>query len=202
VSTPAGCTYYSIDIEASGPIPGRFNLVSLGATVIHERPTSVLQIGPSIELLFRPVFEGQDPEANRIHQIPLERLMQDGLEPTLALRRLSDFVRSTTDPGTKATFVGHVAVFDWMFVAWYYHWFGIENPFGYKAIDTKSMAIGALHLNWLDTGKETLDARLGLAAQPDSTLHNAQADASHQAQLFVALMKKIGLANEAPSALP
>ena len=187
-------TYYSIDVEASGPVPGLYNLVSLGAVAIHPRPDGTLSLGESCYLELRPVFAGQDPDANRIHGLDPARLQREGLEPAVGLARLNDFVARTCAPHTKPTFVGHVAVFDWMYLAWYYAWCGLENPFGYKGIDTKSLAVGALALPWDRTGKETLLPRLGLADQPAETVHRADADARHQAELFVALMRAAGLA--------
>lgn len=192
--SPSKHTYYSIDVEASGPVPGLFNMVSLGAVAIHEREHGRLEIGPTFYVELRPAFAGHDPGANAVHGLDLEKLQRDGLEPAAALRQLSAFVAQTLDPGTKATFVGHVAVFDWMYVCWYYAWCGLENPFGYKGIDTKSLAMGALGLSWDQTGKETILPKLGVSPQPEHTVHRADADARHQADLFVALMRASRLA--------
>lgn len=186
------CTYYSVDIEASGPVPGLFNLLSLGVTVV--RPGSAgLEVGESLYLEFRPVFAGNDPGANAVHGLDLDRLQREGLEPAEALRRLSEFVERTQVPGTAPTFVGHVAVFDWMYLAWYYAWCGLRNPFGYKGLDTKSLAMGVLKVPWWDTGKETLIPALGMEAQAEETVHRADADARHQAEILVALLKRAGI---------
>lgn len=188
-------TFYSIDVEASGPVPGLYNLLSLGATAIHWRPGRRLEVGASCYLEFRPVFAGHDPQANAIHGLDLARLQREGLEPATGLQQLSAFVSRSCDVGTKPTFVGHVAVFDWMYLCWYYAWCGLPNPFGYKGLDTKSLAVGALHLPWGETGKEVLLPRLGIPEQDPQTLHRADADARHQADLFIALMRSAGLAS-------
>jgi DNA polymerase III epsilon subunit-like protein len=190
---PSGCTYFSVDVEASGPVPGLYNLVSLGATAVTRGEDGRHRVGDSFYAEFKPVFPGQDPGANEVHGLDPERLAREGQEPHAALAALSEFVARQTVPGTTPTFVGHVAVFDWMYVAWYYAWAGLPNPFGYKGIDTKSMAMGALRLPWLETGKETLCARLGLEEQDAPTVHRADADAAHQARLLVALLEQAGL---------
>lgn len=189
----SGCTYFSVDVEASGPVPGLYNLVSLGATVVTRGQDGRYRVGESFYAEFQPVFPGQDPGANQVHGLDPEHLARAGQSPRAALAALSDFVARATEPGTAPTFVGHVAVFDWMYVAWYYAWAGLPNPFGYKGIDTKSMAMGALRLPWPETGKETLCARLGLAEQDATTVHRADADAAHQARLLVALLEHAGL---------
>ncbi len=192
-SGPSGCTYFSVDVEASGPVPGLYNLVSLGATVAAKGADGRYRLGESFYAELKPVFPGQDPSANQVHGLDPERLAREGLDPRAALAALSDFVARATEPGTAPTFVGHVAVFDWMYVAWYYAWAGLPNPFGYKGIDTKSLAMGLLRLPWPETGKETLCARLGLAEQDAPTVHRADADAAHQARLLIALLERAGL---------
>jgi len=86
-----------------------------------------------------------------------------------------------------------VAVFDWMYVAWYYTWCGLPNPFGYKGIDTKSLAMGALGLPWTETGKENLVSKLGIPPQDERTVHRADADSRHQAELLIALLRRAGI---------
>ncbi len=186
-------TYFMVDVEASGPVPGLYNMVSLAATVIAPDEEGRLQVGDTLYLEVRPTFAGHDPSANAIHGLDIEKLAQEGLEPHTAMMRLTEFVERHTVPGSEATFVAHVAVFDWMYVCWYYAWCGLENPFGYKALDTKALAMGVLGVAWPDTGKETLVEQLGMSLQDESTLHRADADAEHQAELFVKLMERAGI---------
>ena len=77
-----------------------------------------------------------------------------------------------------------------MYVNWYFAWTGVANPFGYNAIDTKSLAMGVLRVPWDETNKERIVPALGLALQDEATLHRADADARHQADLLVALLKR------------
>ena len=123
-------SYFMVDVEASGPVPGLYNMVSLAATVIAPDDEGALQVGETLYLELRPVFAGHDPAANAIHGLDIERLAQEGLEPHTAMMRLTEFVEEHTLPGSEATFAAHVAVFDWMYVCWYYAWCGLENPFG------------------------------------------------------------------------
>lgn len=188
------CTYYSVDVEASGPVPGLYNLVSIGATAIRPVGGRALELGESFYAELKPVFPGQDAAANKVHGLDPPRLAREGLEPATAMARLTAFVERTIVPGSEAVFVGHVAVFDWMYISYYYAWSGQPNPFGYKGIDTKSLAMGLLGLPWPSTGKEFILERLGMAAQDAATVHRADADARHQAEMFVALLRRAGLA--------
>lgn len=187
------CTYFMVDVEATGPVPGLYSMVSLGAVVIAPDAQGELSAGDELYLELRPVFGGHDPDANAVHGLDIERLAREGLEPRAALEKLSAFVAAQNRPSTEPTFVAHVAVFDWMYVNWYYAWCGLENPFGYKALDTKALAMGVLDVEWPSTSKEILTGKLGIAMQDEDTLHRADADARHQAGLFVAMMKRAGL---------
>jgi DNA polymerase III epsilon subunit-like protein len=183
-----------VDVEATGPVPGLYSMVSLGATAVVPTGEGTLAAGEELYLELRPVFGGHDADANAVHGLDLARLEREGLEPRRAMERLSEYVARVTRPGTEATFVAHVAVFDWMYVAWYYAWCGLANPFGYKGLDTKALAMGVLGLAWPDTSKEILCGKLGVPDQDAETLHRADADARHQAELFVAMMRRAGLA--------
>lgn len=192
MSGEARATYYSIDVEATGPVPGLYSMVSLGACVVAPRDGG-LRIGETFYVEIRPAFAGNDPRANAVHGLDLDRLRREGVEPREAMERLNRFVDRSLVPGTEPVFVGHVAVFDWMYVAWYYEWCGVRNPFGYKGIDTKALAMGVLGLPWFDTTRETIAERLGLEPQDEATLHRADADARHQAEILKALLECAGL---------
>jgi ribonuclease T len=187
-------TYFSVDIEASGPVPGLYNLVSIGMVPVRR---SAGLFRPEEECFYvelKPIAPGFDPGAMAVHGIPRERLEREGIPADRAMRDLSGFVgarlRGASD---RAVFVGHNAVFDWAFVSYYYEFFKIPNPFGYKALDIKALAMGRLRIGWFDTNKENLQALLpGLAPQDEARVHRADYDALYQAQILCALLNLPG----------
>ncbi len=184
-------TWYSVDVEASGPVPGIHNLLSIGVTAIVADEAGNHRLGDELYLELQPVFPGHVESANAVHGLDLDRLRREGLSPCEAMRRLAEFVERTRGPGTEAVFVGHVAVFDWMHFACYLAWCGIENPFGYKGIDTKSLAMGVLGVPWDGTGREEIEDRLGIPHQDPGTVHRADADARQQARVFLGLLEAL-----------
>jgi DNA polymerase III alpha subunit (gram-positive type) len=118
-----------------------------------------------------------------------DRLRREGEEPREALSRLAQFVREQNEGSTDAPcFVGHNAVFDWSHIAYYYAHFGLANPFGYKGLDTKSLAMGRLGISWRDTSKENLETLLALPPQDPAQIHRADYDARYQALILQALL--------------
>jgi DNA polymerase III alpha subunit (gram-positive type) len=79
-------------------------------------------------------------------------------------------------------------VFDWAYINYYFKHCGIENPFGYKGIDTKSLAMGALRIGWNDTSKENLEKLLDLPVQDPAMIHRADYDAKYQALILQKLL--------------
>lgn len=181
-------TYMAIDIEASGPVPGLFNMVSLGVVPVRLGADGKWSVD-TIELYqeYQPVFPGWDAGAEKIHHITRGHCEKNGLELKPAMEALKEFVKSNSKK-TRCVFVGHNAPFDWSFVAYYYAYVGMDNPFGYNALDTKALAMGKLDLSWLETSKENLQRKLTLREQDDKMVHNAVYDARYQAEILAALL--------------
>jgi DNA polymerase III epsilon subunit-like protein len=182
-------TWFCVDIECNGPVPGLYDMVSLGAVVVYPGPDQHLVIDPQpFYAELKPVAPRFDARAAAIHGLDQEKLRREGLSHPDFCAALTAWVRSQTRAGTKPGFVGHNAPFDWSFVSWIYASEGLSNPFGYKALCTKALATGALDLHWLDSGKETLSERLSLPAEDMGQKHRADYDALYQAQILVALL--------------
>ena len=187
---PRELRYFCVDVESSGPVPGLFNLLSIGIVAVKHGPP--LEPGDELYLEIKPSFPGFDPGAMAVNGLDREHLERTGLDAAEALRRLADFVTARMPPENgRAIFVGHNAPFDWSMINYYYHHFGVRNPFGYSALDTKALAMGALRLSWPETNKERLEELLSLPPQDQSQIHRADYDARYQALIFVRLMERI-----------
>lgn len=193
---PPEIRYFCVDIEASGPVPALYNMLSLGCVAITPpaREGAPPTPGASLYLEIRPSFPGFDAGAMRVNGLDRTALERDGLPLKDALLRLTAFVDAHRPPGARAVFVGHNAPFDWSYVNFSYHHERLPNPFGYSALDTKAMAIGVLGLDWQDTNKETLERLLSLPAQDASQTHRADYDALYQAWIFCGLTARMSRA--------
>lgn len=182
--------YVAIDCEASGHVPGLFNLVSLAAVPVRAENGRHVVGDDLFYVELKPVFPGFSREAMAIHGLTRKHLSEHGLEPKKAMRKLRDWALSLKrDAKERLVFVGHNAPFDWSFIAYYFAWAKLENPFGYKALDTKALAMGKLDIPWLGTNKDVLSARLpGLKEEDRSQKHRADYDARFQAEILAALL--------------
>lgn len=181
--------YVSVDVEASGPVPGLYSMLSLGATLITVPGKGDPKLGPSFYVELKPLEGAASEPVHLAHAGGLDptRLVETGVEPGAAMARLAAWLES--EGVRRPIFVAHCANFDWMFVAWYFARFGMPNPFGFAALDTKAMAVGRLRAAFRDTGTEQLAKKLGIPPQDPATVHHAGHDAAWQATLFLALLR-------------
>jgi ribonuclease T len=183
-------TWFCVDIECSGPVPGLYDMLSLGAVTVAQSDAGFV-VGETFYVEIKPTAPRVDPGAMKVNGLDLEGLKQHGRDLPVALDALSAFVGARTLPGSKPVFVGHNAPFDWSFVSYAYHAAGKANPFGYKALDTKALAMGVLDLHWFDTSKEALEERLELPVVEAGKVHRADYDAWYQAHILVRLLERI-----------
>lgn len=185
-------TWFCVDIECNGPVPGLYAMVSLGAQQVTEDADGRLSLGASYYAELQPDAPRFDARAAAIHGLDQDRLRAEGLTQRQLCERLAEWVRAHTTPGSKPVFVGHNAPFDWSFVSYAYAAEDLPNPFGYKALDTKALATGVLGVHWFDSSKEVLAERLALPAEDLTLKHRADYDARYQAELLVALLAYAG----------
>lgn len=173
-----GEIYISTDVEADGPIPGPHSMLSIGSAAYLADKTLVSTFTANLETL--PGASGH-PEtmrwwatqpaawhACREKTEPAEKVMMDYLA---WLKRL---------PG-RPVFVAYPAAFDFMFVCWYLHRFTGKNPFGWVALDIKTLAMAILGTKFLDTVKSNMPPRW-FDDLPHT--HRALEDAIEQGALF------------------
>lgn len=153
--------YISVDVETTGPVPGRWSMSSFGAfaaggmtqdgEIVHFDHTDKENVFYK-ELL--PISENFIPEAINVgvltgfdSSIPdpdgtrhFEWMKKHGEDPTQAMQAFADWAAQMSIKHDGApVFMGYPAVFDWMFLYWYLVNFDVPSPFGFsKAVDLKT----------------------------------------------------------------
>lgn len=121
-----------VDIEADGPIPGDFSMVSFGAIVVE----------PALDRAFsarlRPISERWVPEALAVSGHTREQTLAFG-DPKAEMEKFAAWLGTL---GGQPRFVSDNNGFDWMFVCWYFHHFTGRNPFGFSSQNLGSLYKG------------------------------------------------------------
>jgi DNA polymerase III epsilon subunit-like protein len=165
--------YFSVDIESSGPIPGKYSMLSLGACVVGAPRESFY-------VEFKPISNAFVQEAMRVSGFDLDQLAIDGRDPTEAMLAFEKWIISAAE-GTKPVFVGFNATYDWQFVNWYFQTYCGSNPFGFGGVDIKSYFMGLTGSSWSASNSSKLPPEFW-ADVPQT--HNALDDAQAQASMF------------------
>ncbi len=148
-STPRGSagylgamSFYVVDVESDGPIPGKYSMVSFGAVLVE----------PGLSRTFfgrtRPISDLWLPEALAVSGITrAEHLRFD--EPGPVMEAFERWIQETSR-GRPVFFSDNLA-FDWQFVNWYFHTYLERNPFGWSGRRIGDLYCGMVknaHAQW------------------------------------------------------
>ncbi len=162
----------SVDIEASGPIPGEFSMLSLGACVIGNRNTKFY-----VEI--KPLNENYRQQALDVCKLSMDALKENGMSPGSAMDSFKEWVKSAT--GQDRPVFCSFGTFDWMFVKWYLVKFGDERLFGPNGCDMKSYYSGMMNVGFFSSRKKDFPSMFKLSGRHT---RNALDDALEQAEVF------------------
>ncbi|CAM5327780.1 3'-5' exonuclease [Streptomyces griseomycini] len=183
--------YVSVDVEADGPIPGPYSMLSLGAAVAGVQDGEGFTAADPEERTFyrelKPISEEFVPEALAVSGLDRARLGTEGAEPGRAMREFADWVRvAGTEAGAQPVMCGYPASYDWTFLYWYLIRFTGESPFGHSGcLDMKTLYAARAGLPLRAVAKGTMPREL-LSRRRHT--HHALDDAIEQAELFANLM--------------
>jgi ribonuclease T len=175
-------TYISVDVETTGPVPGEYALVSIGACPVFDPAgTFYAELQPD-----RQAFQ---PEALAVCGLNMDDLARRGVPPLQAMQQFEAWLTSVTPPEHRPVFVAFNAPFDWMFVADYCHRYLGRNPFGHAALDMKAFFMGLTGVPWIETDYARVSGHFGISRP---LAHNALQDALDQADLFRRMLEAAG----------
>ncbi len=166
--------YVSVDVETSGPVPGEYSMLALGAAVVGD-------ISKTFYRELKPITDRYVAEALQVSGLSLDKLKETGSEPAAAMQDFESWITSVSND-RRPVFTAFNATFDWMFVSYYFHRFFGRNPFGISGLDIKAYYMGKLGTSWAETAKKRMDKRF-LSSTHKHT-HNALDDAIEQAEIF------------------
>lgn len=186
---PDDC-YFSADVEADGPIPGPYSMLSFGLVVAgtFDGSTFVAADLDAPETFYRelrPVSDEHDPAALAVSGLDRDRLRVEGVDPAVAFADAAAWITATAGD-RRPVLVAYPLSFDWMWLHWYFVRFtGGFGPFGVAdCLDVKTMIATALGVTVGDAHKRGLPPALR-SDRPHT--HHALDDAIEQADVFARL---------------
>lgn len=176
--------YVAADVEADGPIPGPYSMLSLGFAVAGRD-----DLGFYTEL--KPISDDYVPKALAVSGLDRDRLVAEAPTATDAMRSAAAWVNGLRRLG-RPVFLAAPAVWDGMFIHWYFMRFVGHSPFGAtgSGVDLRSYWMGLNGREWVETRKGRIKHEIGLRDVPHT--HHAGDDARELAQIFEAVLRTTG----------
>ncbi len=174
--------YVAVDVEADGPIPGPYSMLSLGMAVVG-RP----------ELRFYrelcPISGQYVPQALAVSGLDRDRLLREAPPAEEAMRAAAGWINGLRRIG-RPVFLAAPAVWDGMFVHWYFVRFTGRSPFGAtgSGIDLRSYWMGLTGCEWVQSHKGKIKHALDVTGLAHT--HRAGEDAAELAEVFAAVLRR------------
>jgi hypothetical protein len=127
--------YVMVDVEADGPIPGDYSMVSFGAVIVDDKLDKTFYSSP-----LSPISEKWNPDALAVSGYTREYVALWGIEPKARMLAFEEWIQANVP--RKPVFISDNNGFDWSFINWYFHHFLGRNPFGYSSQNLNSLYKG------------------------------------------------------------
>jgi hypothetical protein len=181
--------YFSTDIEADGPIPGKYSMLSFGSAAFNSSGQMLDTFSANLDTL---PGASQDPDTMdwwKSQTAAWEACRQD-TRPAEAV--MPEYVRWVNSVSKKyhgrPVFVGYPAGFDFLFMYWYMIAFAGESPFSFSALDIKSVAMTVLNMEYRAATKRRFPRHWFGKKRHN---HIALDDAIEQGEMFCRILKEI-----------
>lgn len=167
-------SYFVVDVESDGPIPGDYSMISFGAVLVDEK------LDRSFYAKIKPISKDYNPESLAISGFSREETLEFD-DPLETMIKFEEWI--TANSKGRPVFISDNNGFDWMFICWYFHHFLKRNPFGYSSRRLSDLYCGLV--------KDTF-AQWKHLRKTEHT-HNPVDDAKGNAEVLLIMKNEMGL---------
>lgn len=165
-----------VDVEADGPCPGLYSMVSFGAIIVEPA------LNKTFKGLTKPISDNYVTEALAISDISRETHLTYN-DPEVVMKDFAKWI-SENSRG-KAVFISDNNGFNWQFINYYFHCFTGGNPFGFS-----SRRIGDLYSG---IHKDTFVGNQWKKFRKTKHTHDPVDDAKGNAEALLYMKREFGL---------
>ena len=167
-------SYFMVDVEADGQIPGEYSMVSFGAVKVVDglEDTYYGEV--------RPISENWVPSALQVSGFSREETFEFRV-PSVVMLEFEGWIAKVNGKG-RPMFISDNNGFDWQYINYYFHRYLTRNPFGHSSTNLGSLYKGMVK----DTFKNFKHLRV------TKHTHHPVDDAKGNAEALLT-MKQLGL---------
>lgn len=170
--------YVSTDIEADGPVPGLFSMLSFGSAAFSAEKELLSTFQANLETLPQASISPDTMAWWKDKPEAWQACRTNPRPPAEVMKEYLGWVKAL--PGTPI-FAAYPLSFDFGFIHWYLIKFTGENPFKLNGIDIKSYAMALMKTEYSKINKKSFPQEW--LTSPSLT-HIALEDALVQGELF------------------
>jgi len=177
--------YISTDIEADGPIPGPYSMLSIGSAAYTKDKELISTFEANLDCLEEASGHPETMHWWETQEEAWAACRENTLPP---IKVMEDYLQWLKSLQFKLVFVGYPVSYDFMFVYWYLIKFTGECPFSHSGLDIKTLAMANLKTDYHNTSKKIMPS-----AWFDDLPHTHKAldDAIAQGALFCNILAEI-----------
>lgn len=168
-------TWVMVDVEADGPIPGDYSMVSFGAVIVDY------ELNKEFYGRLKPISEQWVPEALVVSGFSRQETIEQGADPRFVMVQFDKWLKEHAQG--QPLFIADNNGFDWQFINWYFHHFTGQNPFGFSSTNLGSLYKG-MRKNMRENFKHLRKTK---------HTHHPVDDAKGNAEAMLAMINGMGL---------
>lgn len=169
-------SYISVDVEADGPIPGDYSMISFGAVLIDQDG----KLDKSFYGKLKPISEEWIADALAVSGHSREETLEFD-SPATVMTNFNRWVKDNSQGHPQ--FLSDNNGFDWQFINYYFHHFIGDNPFGFSSRNLGDLYKGSVH-DMFKNFKHLRDTK---------HTHNPVDDARGNAEAFLKMRKMFNI---------
>ncbi|MBU0907718.1 MAG: 3'-5' exoribonuclease [Nanoarchaeota archaeon] len=191
--------YISTDIEANGPIPGEYSMLSLGSVALNEEGKILEKFYKKLQPLKNAK---QHPQTMGFWEKNKGAYLEATSNPEPAekiMNEYADWLDSLSKKNNKKLyFLAYPATWDFMFVSWYLIKFVkryeenhfLDVPFHHQGIDIRTFAMAQLKKPYSESGIGSMPKSWTREESKNLMDHKAIDDALKQGLIFINMLKE------------
>jgi hypothetical protein len=182
--------YVSIDVEADGPIPGEYSMLSLGSAIFEPAGQILDKFEVNIRELPTAKRDAETMEWWATEPTAWEYCRRNPVEADNAMHSYLDHLLNVEKKyRRKLVCIGYPVTYDFMFVYWYLIKFTGKSPFSFSGIDIKTMAMTIMKSSYKKAGKKYMPRQWFSIDNKHN--HTPLEDAIEQGNLFCNMLKEV-----------
>lgn len=119
-------SYFVVDVEADGPCPGLYSMISFGAVLVQEDIKNTKTFYGEL----KPISDKWIPQALAVSGFSREEVLTFN-NPQEVMEYFNIWIKETSV--NRPIFISDNNGFDWQFINYYFHAFVGSNPFGFSS---------------------------------------------------------------------